>query len=341
MEKINNKYLIPPLLILIGVFLNSPSQAAFNPFKKDINLSFGEKTPWKFRNNEAIKSGQNKDRNNINYYHLRINNKRILLRLGKNDPAGKMGNTRELDALDVIDVLIDGQRMPLFQWCMNNRTTQKDNKVFRSGTMVKNGMCTNSDGDVLIKLDDNARRILSQGKALQFMLKPYKTMESLSYDLRGLPPMMKRMARSAKPRPVAKKIVRKKAVKNKTVRKPKAKKPIRLCYVKSPIEYKTKIRPTTYPCNNAARKAAAEKRMQDQLQIEKQKEAIVLEHKRAEDTRKKAESEMKQRSKKWESMQNSMWIGRCKKYWESGVSPCFCRRVISQAPAGIVDTCKK
>ncbi len=343
MAKIKNIQRLSILLILTSVFFMPLSQAAFNPYKKDVNLHFDESIPWKFSNNQAVKSGQNKDRGEINYYHLKINHKRILLRLGRSDPSGNAENTRPLDALDIIDVMIDGQRLPLFQWCMDNRSTQAENKVFRPGTVVKNDICSNSGGgDFVIKLDGTSRRLLSQGKALQFMTRPYKAQENISYDLSDLPPLLERMARAENPRPVAKKVVEKKAVrKPKPVAKPKVKKTAKLCQAKPPLEYKAKISAVSYPCNNALRKTTAEKRIHDHVQIEKQKQAAETEHRRAASARKQAESEMKQQSKKWETMQDSMWVVRCKKHWDSGISPCYCRRVLSQAPAGTVDTCNK
>jgi hypothetical protein len=355
MINIKNKHRLSLLILISSVFFIVPSQAAFSPYNKNVNLNFDGSIPWEFKNNEAVKFGKNKYRGKINYYHVKINNQRILLRLGQNDPSGDKGNTRSLDTLDIVDVLVDGQRLPIFQWCMNNRTTQADNKDFRPGTITKKNVCINSGrGDFVIKLDASSQRLLSQRKELQFRIRPHKTIENLSYDLHGLPAIIERMVQAAKPVVAVKKVpVKKVVVKRPKARvKPKVKKPARICHIKPPVQYKSRVKSANYTCNSPSGKATAEKRVFDQLKIEKQKDVIAknaaaFEQKREEEAQKKADSEMSHFSNKLKSMEDSLsvsqslWLNRCKKHWNSGTNPCYCQQFISQAPPGTVNSCKK
>ena len=321
------------VLLFFGLVSLSLLVQAANPFQKSIDYAFPDSVSWSLvKQNTAVKTGKAKDGSNSLYFHLSINDKQLKLRFSKNDPAGQMINSRSLNSLVIKDVLVNGKRLPLFQWCLNNQKAESNK--FKQGTPVSRNACINEEGDFIINLDNKSSQLLKKVQTLEFVTEPFRRIENLKFGMAGYLAIMKKLE---KPVPVIPaKVVAKPVLKPKI----RAKKEIKTCYAKPPVKYK-KLKPVAYPCLDSAKKTVAERKINQQVVAEKkkadllaakakkkQKQAVVIDAK-AED---QAEAE-------WQKRQNAVWIKRCEKHWMKRVSPCYCKAYIAHAPQGVKDTC--
>ena len=324
-------------LFLLGA---NVSYASVNPFKKSKNYTFDNSIPWYENAGSAMKSGSVRDGNATNYYHLNIRNSRLLLRLGKNDPSGELENTRILESLAITDVLVDGSRLPLFDWCLRNQ--QVLTRKLKQNSVVANDACINAGGggDFIINLNDRSRRLLKNAQMLEFVIEPYGRPVKLAYSMGGYATIMAKINKpKPKPKPVVKKAVPKKIVKARPKPKPK---PVRNCYAKPPADFKASIKAVIYPCDDAEKKSAAENKVSAAVDSVKQKKAAEkarLEVMKKQKIVKKAPAEDNQREEVWDKQQSQLWISRCKRHWKKGKSPCFCEKYLDQAPVGVTNTC--
>lgn len=336
---------------LIFLFCLSSSHAGVNPFKKTKHYSFGDDINWYESDGEAIKSGKVRESSDVYYYHLKVNKARLLLRLGKNDPSGQLENTRTLDALAIIDVKVDGKRLPAFNWCIQN---QQDfaNKL-KQNAVVANDACINSQGrgDFIIFLDEETRQILQQASLMEFVIEPYGRTILLSYSMQGFSAVMRKINPPIAIQPVLEskqkspaKVIAKPVVKPKSKSKPKPKpkpKPIKMCKAEPPADFSSIVSAIAYPCNQGKKKSAAESKINNQVELEKKKIAAQLIADEEVRRVKKRVHEDEIRDAQWQKKQNSLWLKRCKRHWDKGKSPCYCEKVFEQAPAGVVNSCEK
>ncbi len=317
------------------------SSAEINPFKKSKNYKFGTDVPWYKKSDSAMKSGSVKDGADIHYYHFNVDKSRILLRLSKNDPSGDLENTRYLDALAITDVSIDGARMARFDWCLDNQ--QRPGRKLKQNALVANDTCQNAGGggDFIIKLDQATLDNLLNASQVEFVVEPYGRPVRLTYDMAGFSSVMKDVLRPAakpKPRPVAKPVKAEPAAKPKPrpVAKPK---PVKMCKASAPANMQSVVKPVLYPCDDKAKKQAAEANVNRAVEAHKQqlaeqkrreKEQAMLKQKAVEDSK---------REKEWDKKQDSMWISRCQRHWKKGRSPCYCEKYLDQAPPGVTSNC--
>lgn len=331
------------LTCMSGILLavSSAGHAGINPFKKSKNYTFGSNIAWYEHNNVAVKSGSVKEGSDTNYYHINIDNDQILLRLGKNDPSGELENTRLLDGLSIVNVIVDGQQLPLFSWCLQNQ--QNPGNKLKQNAIVANGVCINAGGggDFVMHLDKQTRNILHAAKVLEFVVEPYGRAVKLTYSMHGYTAIIDEIN---KPAPVVVKPAPKPVVVVAPAPKPKPKpkskpkpKPVKMCYARAPVAFKTQISTLSYPCNDKAKKASAESKIAAQVKQEEDKlakadEELEMRQRAREDTKREAE---------WDTKQSSLWISRCKKHWAKNTSPCYCEKYLDQAPPGITNTCGK
>jgi hypothetical protein len=323
-------------LIILGVTsCLSLAQAEVNPFKKTKDMVFADNVAWYFKFGAAIKSGSEAEAGDTLYYHLIISKDQLMLRLGKNDPSGELENTRPLDAMEIRDVMVDGQRLPQFQWCLDNQA--QINTVLKQNAVVANDECSNANSDFAILINDESRNAIAKSRSIEFVIAPYGRPIRLSYSMGGF---AKGYADIIKPEPP--KVVAPAPV----VEAPKPRPPepvvIKTCTAVVPEIYQAVVKPITYPCADKEKQAAAEARIKSQVDAEKQKRlAAEAERKRLEEEKMKEEQSRKSKETDFEKQQSEMWISRCKKHWEQGKSPCYCAPYMDQAPAGVVNTCEK
>jgi hypothetical protein len=325
--------------IALLLLASAGAQATVNPFKKTKDLSFGPGVAWYEHQGAVIKSGAERDGADTNYYHVNINPQRLLLRLGRNDPSGELQDTRSLPNLDIVDVLLDGQRLPQFDWCLNNQQTP--GRMLKQNAVVINDICVNAGGggDFIIRLDEQSKTRLNAARTLSFIIEPYGRPVRLDYSMAGFSALMEKVARPepvqaaqpvAPPRPAVKAPV------PKPVAKPK---PVKMCSAKPPADFSSAISAISYPCNDNAKKQDAEQRIAKQVAQEKQKMAQELQRAREEELARQQAIETEKRAAEWQAQQDALWIKRCQRHWEKGTSPCYCEKYLDQAPPGVTNTC--
>ncbi len=332
------------IITIIGLICFSISaQAGMNPFKKTKNYKFENDINWYSKDAAAVKSGSVKDGSNTLYYHLNITKDRLRLRLGKNDPGGELENTRNLDKLAIVDVLVDGRRFSLFDKCLSNQ--DRPGKKLKLGAVVVNDACVNAGGgDFTMILDKAGRDQLKAAQKIEFIITPYNRPVKLAYTMAGFAAIMSEIDKPAPP-PVVKKVVPRVVVKSKPKPKPKPKarpkpkKIVKMCFADAPADFTSAVKSVAYPCNNKVKKEAAEKKVAAIVEKEKQKMVAELERVRQEEEALKEASKNNKREIEWARKQTEMWIKRCNKHWNKGVSPCFCEKYIDQAPPGVTNTC--
>lgn len=314
-------------------------QASVNPFKKTRDLSFGAEVVWYEHQGAVIKSGAERDGADTNYYHVNIDKQRLLLRLGRNDPSGELADTRSLPNLDIVDVQLDGQRLPLFDWCLTNQQTP--GRALKQNAVVINDVCVNAggSGDFIIQLDEQSRARLKTARTLSFIIEPYGRPVRLDYSMEGFSGLIAKVDRPEPvqpPRAVATPRPAVKAPAPKAVARPK---PVKMCSAKPPADFSSAIGVISYPCNDNAKKQAAEKRIAQQVAQEKQKMADELRRAREEELARQQAVETEKRAAEWQVQQDALWIKRCQRHWAKGTSPCYCEKYLDQAPPGVTNTC--
>lgn len=365
-----NRILRPLIFLLASSCLSTAAIAGISPFKKNKTLEFGPEIQWHLDKLSVKKTGTFVQRNDRYYYHLSINDQQLLLQLSKNDAGtgnnSAGNNSLALENLEVLDVLIDSQRLPLFQWCLDNRTSDTSYKVLNKDSRVKNDICAIdiNTGKIVLNLNEESRSQITQSKTLSIDIKPGKYISHLQYDMKGFKQKLKEFNLSkVKPVKPPVSVQKKPPVKSTPVKKNPVKKPpvvavrkkVSLCYAKAPDKFSKKIDPISYPCSNKSLKKHARKAIDDkvaqQKRAKKQEERRIkeeeeqrlatIERQRLEKISKKNAQETTQRETEWKEKKASLWVGRCMRHWKKGVSPCYCRPYLASAPAGTQDTCKK
>ena len=352
MQAMAKKLLVSSMIGLLWI-VSGASLAANNPFKKSKTYTFGSSVPWYEHNDTAIKSGSVRDGSNMNYYHLNINKHRLLLRLGKNDPSGELENTRPLENLAISDVKVDGRRLPLFDWCLQNQ--QNEGKKLKQNAVVANDVCINAGGggDFIINLDDRSRAILKASKTVEFSVEPFGRVVKLNYSMAGYAPIMAKINKPVPPPVIKKPKPRPKPVVVKAKPKPKPKpvvvkakprpkpKPAKVCYARAPEEFKSAVQAVKFTCGNKASKSRAEHKIAESVVTEKKKrnaERLAAEN---EKLVRELSTEDGKREAVWEKQQAKLWIKRCERHWAKKTSPCYCEKYLAQAPPGVKNTCGK
>lgn len=326
-----------------------------NPYNKDKTYDFGPETNWHNSPLGILKSGKHRRRGDDYYYHLAINNQRLLLRLTLNDPTGLKTGSRPLKQLGILDIIVDGQRLPQFQWCLENRLNPVSFKIIKQDTRIKDNVCESKidQGEFLIKLDSADITALKKSSSLQFITRLGKHLTILNYDMNGFAKNFKQYETQLND--AHKKTSATSQIKARKIPTPISRKP-RNCYAKPPVEFSGSIKQIAYPCNDSAQqrqarnnirhkvnqlKARKKEEQQRQAAQEKKRLAELAAQRKREEEKIKKQRLQKQRELEFKKMKTRLWIARCKKHWNNGVSPCFCRPYISHAPAGTKDTCKK
>ena len=344
------------LFFLSGITFSLNIQAGMNPYNKDKTYDFGPEIKWRSSPLGVLKSGMHRRRGDNYYYHLAIDNQRLLLRIALNEPSGLKNASRPLDQLSILDIIVDGQRLPQFQWCLDNRLNPIPFKIIKMDTRIKDKVCENhiEKGEFVVKLDSADINALKKSSKLQIVTKlSKKHLTTLNYDMSGFADNFKQFEISidnARKKASAPHKIKTNKIKAAVSRK------VKTCYAKPPAEFASDIKRIGYPCNDAAQqrqarnnirikvnqlKAQKKEEQQRLAALEKKRQAELAAQRKREEVRLKKERLQKQRELEFEKMKTRLWIARCKKHWNKGVSPCFCKPYIKHAPAGTKNTCKK
>ena len=169
------------VFICLAILITSSQVIATspNPFDKTVNVTAGNDVKWQFGEQTATKSVKGPDGT---WYHLFYDGLRLRLRLtGSRDDSQYAA--RQFEDFAVLDVKIDGNRLDVFQWCLNNQ--EKHNRYLQQGLSVKKEVCQNlgEQGTYIMRLTKETIDALDQGNTIEYELKPFRTSVLVKFSI--------------------------------------------------------------------------------------------------------------------------------------------------------------
>jgi hypothetical protein len=319
-----------------------------NPFDKTIVVTAGHDVVWQFGDQTATKSVQATDGT---WYHLFYDGMRLRLRLTGSRQDSQYA-ARQFEEFGVYDVKIDGNRLDVFQWCLNNQ--ERHNRFLQQGLTVKKEVCQNlgEQGTFLMRLTKETIDSLDAGNVIEYELKPYRTTVRVKFSIDDFYKVNNEFTKqyeaklaASRPKvepatvPIVPAVI---AVAPKP--KPKAK-----CKL-APPEGFSEVKTISYDCDDVTARDSARASVDSKVNsIREQRNRAA-----AEAERKRKESEaarlVKQEALKKEqealaasaAIQAELstdiaikMIAVCEKMWAQGEHRCYCEKYIEYAPAGI------
>lgn len=348
------------VLLLLLFSFNQLAFAENNPFAKKTNLNVSEDVKWRVTASGATKTASD---NKGLFYHLMYDAKQLRLSVSTDKLANQ---PKKFTQFEVKDVLLDNKRLPLFNWCLNNQS--EHSRYLQQGLSVKNDVCVvdGNRGRVTIWLDAATVASLKEGDDLTLVIKPYRSVLSINYEMADFSTMQTALAGKSAPLVVA------------TKEKPVAAPVLESCWAKPPENNKT-IKAIKYTCGDTAAKKQAEAVIAKQLgdarvlaEKQKQQRAQTLalkQKKQAETVARQKQLAKEQQLKEQESVRVQQverqalndkrvleqekvaenaakqselgvevtvkMVAMCQKYWDKGEHRCYCQKFIEYAPADI------
>ncbi len=315
------------------VIANSP-----NPFDKTIKVTAGNDVAWQFGDQTATKSVKGPDGT---WYHLYYDGVRLRLRLTGSSHDSQYA-ARQFEDFAVLDVKIDGKRLNIFQWCLNNQ--EKHNRFLQQGLSVKKDVCQNlgEQGTYVMRLTEETIDALDQGKTIEYELKPFRTSVLVKFSIddfykandtfkKQYEAKLTASRPKAEPAPAA-------------ITKRKAK-----CKIAPPDDF-SEVKTISYDCDDVAARNSAKKSVDSEVnkireQRSRAKAAAELKRKEAEAARLAKEEALR---KEQEALAASAaiqaelstdiakkMIAVCRKNWAEGEHRCYCEKYIKYAPDSI------
>jgi len=330
-----------------------------NPFNKAILVTAGHDISWQYGEQTATKSVKGTDGT---WYHLFYDGLRLRLRLTGSAEDSQYGS-RQFEDFAVNDVKIDGKRLDVFQWCLNNQT--KHNRFLQQGLTVKKEICQNlgEQGAFVMRLTKETIMALDEGSSLEYELKPFRTTVKVKFSIDDFDSVNREFKRQQDEKLAAIRAQEEQAIAEaKALAKaaaivaapalvvvaqeprPKAK-----CKISPPDGF-SEVKDIAYDCDNVAARINA------QASIDLKVEEIQLQHKKsaAEAGRKRKEAEAARLAqqevlrKEQQALAASAavqaelstdiaikMIAVCEKMWAQGEHRCYCEKYIEYAPASI------
>lgn len=334
------------LAAIMTVFMCVPgvAWASDNPFDKDVDINIGSDKDWLIKDKAMTRSGSDAD----DFYHLSYDRKQLRLRI-TDSAEDSEASARQYQQFTVEDMQVDGQRLPLFQWCLANQ--QGHSRSLQQGMKVKQDVCViqGEQGTFTMRLNAATLEALNNGRLLSFKLKPFRlpvnvniVISDFSTAAAGLTAALQPVQTQTAVTPL-KKVVP-------AIAKAAA---VKKCNAGPPKGFE-KIKSLEYACADATAKTKAEADIR--AQVEK---ARAIEAKRAADIelmRKQAEAELAEKQlaeqKKLAAEQAALaeieasksqvnaeitdkMLALCMKQWQKGQHRCYCEEFLEHAPAGI------
>lgn len=305
------------LAVLMVLFMCSPALANDNPFDKGVKVEIGSDNKWQIKNKTATRSGSYSG----DFYHFSYDRKQLRLRItsGAEDSEA---SAREYPQLAVEDVQIDGKRLPLFKWCLANQ--QKHTRFLQRGLKVKQGVCSNegNKGTFIMRLNAATLEALNKGQTLSFMIKPFRSSITVSFDISDFSRMMAKLSGKVKSvKKVSKKVVT-----------------AEMCKANPPAGF-SRIKSVEYDCKDATAKAKAKASIKAMVEKESKKKATEVAKKQAAKESLAAEqAALAETEASKQEMNNEItnkMLAVCMKKWASGEHRCYCEKFIKHAPASI------
>lgn len=318
-----------------------------NPFAKGKQYDFGTDIAWNTSSESMTKTVFAED----TFYHLFFDGRQLRLRI-TTGTVDDDSSAKSFDTLAINDVIIDGQRNSVFQWCLNNQ--DRHSRFLQQGLLVKKDICRNdgAHGAYYMQLNQETVDALLNGSKLTFVLKPYRTTVELNFDISDFQAAVHQMqqaraAELAASKPAAEPvqaatIMPKAPAVHAVIPKPK-------CKLKPPADF-AEVKTIEYNCDDDAEKAHAKATLSAQIDkalARREKLAVERERKRkaAEQARLAREEEARREQEalaasaalqaELSSDIAKKMIAVCKKKWAEGEHRCYCEKYIEYAPAGI------
>lgn len=333
---------------------NVIAKSSINPFEKAIDINISDDVDWVVKDKTATRSASDGGE----YYHLNFDKSNLRLRITE-DKLDAASTAVVYDQLKIEDVLIDGERLPAFQWCLNHQ--EKHSRFLQQGLSVDKNVCSNLGQTGTFKMRLNAASLdsIKSGTLLTFKIRPFRSVVNVNFAISDFSAMYAKLFTPV----VVKKIV--------PVAIPKVQKPVKVvkqapaktCIAYPPKGYST-IKAVKYSCGDTSAKAQADKGIAAKVKVERdRRKAVAAERERkqraAEAKKKKlAEAEKANAAKlaaeqaaiaastvKQEAILSEIsqkMVNLCQKKWAIGEHRCYCEKYIEHAPEGIVSdsSCK-
>ncbi|MGD2052566.1 MAG: hypothetical protein PVG45_00530 [Gammaproteobacteria bacterium] len=319
-------------------------------------MSAGSDVRWQYGEQKATKSVKGADGT---WYHLFYDGLRLRLRLTGSAEDSQYG-ARQFEDFAVNDVRIDGNRVELFQWCLNNQ--DKHSRFLQQGLTVKKEICQNQgeQGTFIMRLTKDTITALNSGNVIEYELKPFRTTVKVKFNIDDFDQVNSEFKRQQEAKLAASKAAKEKAEAEAraatavtpaavaTVAKPKPK-PKARCMV-GPPEGFSEVKVIEYNCDDAAARSRAQASVDSKvsaIKAQRKKAAAEAERKRkeAEAARLAKEEALK---KEQEALAASAalraelssdiakkMIAVCEKKWAEGEHRCYCEKYIQFAPPNI------
>jgi hypothetical protein len=290
------------------------------------------------------------------WYHLFYDGLRLRLRLTGSAEDSQYG-ARQFEDFAVNDVRIDGNRVDLFQWCLNNQ--EKHSRFLQQGLTVKKEICQNQgeQGAIVMRLTKDTISALNSGNVIEYELKPFRTTVKVKFNIDDFDKVTSEFKRQQDAKLAAIKAAKEKAEAEAraaapaaavTVAKPKPK-PKARCMV-GPPEGFAEVKTVEYDCDDAVARSRA------QASVDSKVSAIKTQRKKAaaeaERKRKEAEAARLAREEALKKEQEALaasaalraelssdiakkMIAVCEKKWAEGEHRCYCEKYIEYAPPNI------
>lgn len=336
------------VFISLAILLTSSQVIAKspNPFDKTIMVTAAHDVTWQFGEQTATKSVKGADGT---WYHLFYDGLLLRLRLTGSSHDSQYA-AKQFEDFAVLDVKIDGNRLDVFQWCLNNQ--EKHNRFLQQGLSVKKGVCQNlgEQGSYVMRLTKETIDALDEGNIIEYELKPFRTKVMVKFGIDDFYKVNNEFKKQyeaklaasrprAEPTPIAPVV---------SVAAPKSK-PKPKCKI-GPPEGFAEVKTISYDCDDVAAKNSA--RVSVDSEVNKIREKRNNAAAEAERKRKEAEAARLAKEEALRKEQEALaasaaiqaelssdiakkMIAVCEKKWAEGEHRCYCEKYIKYAPASI------
>ena len=315
------------------LFTNAIAKADDNPFEKGVSVDIGRNAEWVINDKAATRSGSDDGL----FYHLFYDKKQLRLRITETAEDSET-TSKHYEQFAVNDILLDGERLPVFQWCLNNQERHK--RFLQQGLQVNKDVCKNQGeiGTFTIRLNVATLEALGKGKKLTFHLKPFRLPVDVNFDISDFSDVIAKLNASDAP------VVAKPGVTTAPVAAVEKK-----CNASPPTGF-VEVKAVEYDCADAAARAKATASVDEAVSKERERRKQVA----AEQERKRLETEAAKKAQqdKLAAEQaaiaasaaqqaaindeiSTKMIAVCKKKWEQGEHRCYCEKYIEHAPEEI------
>lgn len=321
--------------------------AGSNPFAKTEEVNIGADIDWDITEDTISKAAASDDGS---YYRLTLEQQRLVFHISN---ASARESHKSFSHLGITELAVDGERLPVFQWCLNNQ--DRHNRFLQQGLKVRDDVCVNDgqSGEFTVRLNRQTMEKIENGERLVISIRPFRTTIDINYDISDFKQAVAvRQVKNNKVETAA--VVPVSATTLQAVEiKPAA---VKMCEANAPQGF-ANIASVEYVCSDNADKSKAqrsinaavakEKQRRKQVTAEKEKKrlAAIAAKKKQEQERLRAEQEEQAEQaaiaaseEKHHQVMDALtekMVGVCNKMWSKGKHRCYCEKFIQYAPADI------